>query len=154
MRPDRATASSTGPANGKPEIKSRRSLSAAWASSRLGETPILFYATAEAEAVKSVQAQLGAAHAGEVVERTLSTIANALVERGVRQLIVAGGETSGACVQALKVRQMRIGPQIDPGVPWCYATSPSAGSTGLLLSLKSGNFGTQDFFTKAFERLA
>jgi uncharacterized protein YgbK (DUF1537 family) len=56
--------------------------------------------------------------------------------------------------QALQVARLRIGPQIDPGVPWCHALSPVAGAQGLLLALKSGNFGTPDFFTKAFDRLA
>lgn len=126
----------------------------AWSASRLGDRPIMFYATAEPDAVKAVQAKLGRGHAGEMVERALSLIALGLVERGVRQLVVAGGETSGACVQALKIRQMRIGPQIDPGVPWCHARSEVAGSDGLLIALKSGNFGSVDFFTKAFGQLA
>jgi uncharacterized protein YgbK (DUF1537 family) len=126
----------------------------AWAGGRLSEKALLFYATAEPEAVKSVQARLGVEAAGALVERTLSAIARGLVERGVRQLVVAGGETSGACVQALQVPRMRIGPQIDPGVPWCHAQSPVAGAQGLLLALKSGNFGTVDFFTKAFGLLA
>jgi uncharacterized protein YgbK (DUF1537 family) len=68
---------------------------------------------------------------------------------GVKQWVIAGGETSGACVQALNISQMQIGAQIDPGVPWCYAPSHDAGH----LSLKSGNFGTPDFFTKAFQVL-
>jgi uncharacterized protein YgbK (DUF1537 family) len=76
------------------------------------------------------------------------------VARGVRQLVVAGGETSGACVQALGITQMKIGPQIDPGVPWCHAHSDAAPGAGLHLTLKSGNFGTDDFFGKAFTRLA
>lgn len=126
----------------------------AWAGGRLSEKALLFYATAEPEAVKSVQARLGVEAAGALVEHTLSAIARGLVERGVRQLVVAGGETSGACVQALQVPRMRIGPQIDPGVPWCHAQSPVAGAQGLLLALKSGNFGTVDFFTKAFGLLA
>jgi uncharacterized protein YgbK (DUF1537 family) len=65
---------------------------------------------------------------------------------------VAGGETSGACVQALGVDTLRIGPQIDPGVPWCHATPPTR-AQGLHLALKSGNFGGVDFFTRAFEVL-
>jgi uncharacterized protein YgbK (DUF1537 family) len=64
----------------------------------------------------------------------------------VRRLVVAGGETSGAVVSRLGVRQMRIGAEIDPGVPWTYAEG-----IGLRLALKSGNFGTRDFFLKAFE---
>jgi uncharacterized protein YgbK (DUF1537 family) len=123
----------------------------AWAATRLSARPILFYATAQPGDVKAVQGQLGVERAGELVEHSLSAIARGLVERGVRQLVVAGGETSGACVQALDITQMRIGPQIDPGVPWCHALSPAAGQDGLHIALKSGNFGTVDFFSKAFE---
>lgn len=125
----------------------------AWAAGRMGAKPVLFYATAEPAAVQATQAHLGIERAGEMVELALSSIASGLVQRGARQLIVAGGETSGACVQALQIKQMRIGPQIDPGVPWCHAGSPLASAEGLHLALKSGNFGTVDFFTKAFERL-
>ena len=71
--------------------------------------------------------------------------------RGVGSLVVAGGETAGICVQALEIRQMQIGPQIDPGVPWCYAASAEG---GLHLALKSGNFGSPDFFCKAFAFVA
>jgi uncharacterized protein YgbK (DUF1537 family) len=123
----------------------------AWAAPLLASGPVLVYSTAEPGAVKSVQAQLGVEAAGAMVERCIATITRGLVERGVRQLIVAGGETSGACVQALGITQMQIGPQIDPGVPWCHAVSAGG---GLHLTLKSGNFGTDDFFTKAFTVLA
>ena len=75
-----------------------------------------------------------------------------MVELGVRQLIVAGGETAGACVQNLDVTELRIGPQIDPGVPWCFAESRDS-RAGLHLALKSGNFGADDFFSKAFAML-
>ncbi len=115
---------------------------------------MLIYSTADADAVKQVQAQVGVDEAGAMVERTLGQIARGLVERGVRQLVVAGGETSGACVQALQIRQMRIGPQIAPGVPWCHAQSDAAGGQGLHLTLKSGNFGGPDFFRQAFDALA
>ena len=126
----------------------------AWATPLLNNGPVLIYATAEAAAVQAVQAKLGVAQAGELVERTLARIAVGLVERGVRQFVVAGGETSGAVVQALGVQQMTIGPQIDPGVPWTAARSPVGVGGTLHLALKSGNFGAPDFFTKAFERLA
>ena len=71
---------------------------------------------------------------------------------GVGQLIVAGGETSGAVVKALGVKGLRIGPEIDPGVPWTAALQ-EATRAPLALALKSGNFGTPDFFLKAWERL-
>ncbi len=125
----------------------------AWALPRLARGPVLVYATAAPEAVRQVQQQLGVERAGAIVEDTLGRIARAFVECGVAQLVVAGGETSGACVQALGITQMRIGPQIDPGVPWCHAVSPVSGSRGLHLALKSGNFGAVDFFSRAFETL-
>jgi uncharacterized protein YgbK (DUF1537 family) len=126
----------------------------AWAAPRVAAGPVLVYSSADSNAVKSVQGRLGVEEAGAMVERTIAAIARGLVAQGVRQLVVAGGETSGACVQALNVLQMKIGPQIDPGVPWCHAQSDVAGSEGLHITLKSGNFGTDDFFTKAFDQLA
>jgi uncharacterized protein YgbK (DUF1537 family) len=126
----------------------------AWAEPLLARGPVLVYSTADSGAVKSVQAELGVEEAGALVERTIAAIARGLVERGVRQLVVAGGETSGACVQALGIAQLKIGAQIDPGVPWCHAQAEAAGGQGLHLALKSGNFGTDDFFRKAFAALA
>ncbi|MCO5396850.1 3-oxo-tetronate kinase [Ralstonia soli] len=126
----------------------------AWAKDKLAQGPVLIYSTAEPAAVKAIQGQLGVDRAGEMVEHTIAGIARGLVELGVRQLVVAGGETSGACVQALEIEQMRIGGQIDPGVPWCHAASPAAkDGDGLHITLKSGNFGTVDFFEKAFAQL-
>ncbi len=124
-----------------------------WASSKLQSGPVLIYSTATPASVRAVQAQLGAAAAGTLMERTLGDITKGLVRLGVRQLIVAGGETSGACVLALGISQMQIGVQIDPGVPWCHAKSGVDGQepVHLHLALKSGNFGSPDFFTKAFQ---
>ena len=125
----------------------------AWASGRHASGPVLVYATAEPAAVRAAQDRLGVQAAGELVEHALSRIARGLVRQGVRQLVVAGGETSGACVQALEIDRMRIGPQIAPGVPWCHAQSPDAAPQGIHVTLKSGNFGAVDFFTRAFEVL-
>ncbi len=122
----------------------------AWAAPRLGDNPVLVYSSAAPEAVQAVQQQLGAGEAGALVEHALARIARGLVDAGVGELVLAGGETSGAAVQALGVRQMRIGPQIDPGVPWCHAEATACGRH-VHLALKSGNFGSTDFFTKAFQ---
>jgi uncharacterized protein YgbK (DUF1537 family) len=116
-----------------------------WASD--AERSVLVYSTAAPEAVAAAQSAGG--DVGQRLETLLAAIARALVERGARRLVVAGGETSGACVQALGVRQLRIGAQIDPGVPWCHA-APAVAPTGLHLALKSGNFGGVDFFSRAF----
>jgi len=124
-----------------------------WAAAHMASSPVLVYSTADAEQVKSVQAQRGTQHAGEHTEQVLAQVAQGLVQHGVSQLVVAGGETSGACVQALGISQLAIGAQIDPGVPWCYAPSRFAPSGGLHITLKSGNFGSADFFTKAFQSL-
>ena len=125
----------------------------AWAKPLLNpDQPILVYATADAATVSRLQQQCDAHLLGSRIEQLLGKVAQDLVEDGVSQLIVAGGETSGACVQALAIDQMQIGPQIDPGVPWCFSQLSAAGprAGGLHLTLKSGNFGTDDFFTKAF----
>ncbi len=138
----------------------------AWAATRIGTGPVLLYSTADPATVKTVQHRLGVDQASALLEHTLAAIAQGLVQRvGVQQLVVAGGETSGACVQALGITQLQIGPQIDPGVPWCHARLPQAPagsprlgsaqvqSNGLHIALKSGNFGTDDFFTRAFAAL-
>jgi uncharacterized protein YgbK (DUF1537 family) len=116
----------------------------AWASERFADEPVLVYASAAPDTLRSVQAELGAAQAGELVERCLAQIAHALVERGVQRLVVAGGETSGAVVNALGVTQLRIGAPICPGVPWTQAEGRP-----LQLALKSGNFGGPAFFAEA-----
>lgn len=123
-----------------------------WADARWredGSQPLLVYSTAEAGAVKTAHAQLGAERAGALLEEALAEIVRGLAARGAGRLVIAGGETSGVCVQALGIRQLQIGPQIDPGVPWCYA-SPLSDCNGLHITLKSGNFGGEDFFTRAF----
>lgn len=122
-----------------------------WAQGHLASGPVLVYSTATPESVQAVQSQLGVEAAGHQVERALAAIARGLVELGVQQMVVAGGETSGACVQALAIEQLQIGPQIDPGVPWCHAHTPMG---GVHITLKSGNFGTDDFFSKAFTFLS
>ena len=111
--------------------------------------PVLVYSTAPPHAVAAAQERAGAHDVGTRVEALLAAVAKALVERGARRRVVAGGETSGACVQALGVETLRIGRQIDPGVPWCHA-APALAPQGLLLALKSGNFGAVDFFSRAF----
>jgi len=123
-----------------------------WASNP--DNPLLVYSTAEAASVRDTQERLGGERAGALIEHALSGIARGLVERGAGQLILAGGETAGACIHALEIRQMQIGPQIDPGVPWCYASSPVSRSGNLHVALKSGNFGSEDFFTRAFMLIA
>jgi uncharacterized protein YgbK (DUF1537 family) len=110
----------------------------------------LIYSTAKPDEVRAIQAKLGMQAVGSAIENMLASIAEGLVNIGVGQILVAGGETSGACVRELGVQQMQIGPQIDPGVPWCYAHGKHQ---ALHLALKSGNFGTDDFFTKAFSKL-
>ncbi|CAM2197550.1 putative 3-oxo-tetronate kinase YgbK [Paraburkholderia kururiensis] len=111
--------------------------------------PVLIYATATPDEVKAVQQTLGVEAAGHLVESTLAAIAQGLREAGVTKFVVAGGETSGAVVQALGVKSLQIGAQIDPGVP----ATATIGARPLGLALKSGNFGAVDFFEKALREL-
>ena len=122
-----------------------------WAREQFSRTsgPILIYSSSSPDQVKGVQKELSVQRAGELVESAMGRLANELVQMGVGQLLVAGGETSGVCVQSLGVSQLQIGPQIDPGVPWCFTRSPSK----LHLALKSGNFGREDFFSYAWSVL-
>jgi uncharacterized protein YgbK (DUF1537 family) len=120
----------------------------AWAREKLGKAPILLSASDTPEAVKALQVKYGIEKSSQAIEKTMAALARGLVEAGVNRLVVAGGETSGAVVGALDVTALRIGPEIDPGVPW----TASVGARPLLLALKSGNFGAPDFFTKAFDR--
>ncbi|OWA22119.1 hypothetical protein B9W64_03255 [Streptomyces sp. CS159] len=118
----------------------------AWYAQQDPDLPVLVYASASPEELAAVQAQLGVAEAAAQVEELLGTLASHLVERGVRRLLVAGGETSGAVTTALGVRAVLVGEEADPGVPWTYASTTNG---DLALMLKSGNFGAPDLFTRA-----
>ena len=120
-----------------------------WAKAQDADCPILIYSSADPDIIADIQAEFGRDVAGEMVERVMGAVASGLVASGVRKLVVAGGETSGAVVQALDVKALRIGPEIDPGVPWTEAV----GGVPLALALKSGNFGAEDFFQKSLGML-
>jgi uncharacterized protein YgbK (DUF1537 family) len=111
--------------------------------------PVLIYATSPPEEVDAVQRQLGTAKAGHLIEQTLASIARQLRMLGVNKFVVAGGETSGAVVQALEVKALRIGQQIAPGVP----ATQTVDGVPISLALKSGNFGGPDFFNEALRAL-
>lgn len=121
-----------------------------WAAGKLGDMPVVIAASAPPDKVAALQEKLGRDAAGALVEDALARIAEGLVARGVRRLVVAGGETSGAAVARLGVRSLRIGVEIDPGVPWTYA---EGSGDPMLLALKSGNFGGNNFFLKSFAML-
>ena len=120
-----------------------------WLAAQQTNGPVLIYSTSTPDDVQAVQGKLGRMNAGEIVEKTLADIARALPALGFTRIIVAGGETSGAVVNALDVQALTIGPEIDPGVPW----TRSLGGVDLALALKSGNFGAPDFFLKAWTML-
>lgn len=120
-----------------------------WAAAQDTTTPVLIFSSADPDEVAAIQAEFGREEAGEMVEKVMGEVARGLLEMGVNRLVVAGGETSGAVVKALDIRALRIGPEIDPGVPWTEAI----GSVPLALALKSGNFGAEDFFEKSLGML-
>jgi uncharacterized protein YgbK (DUF1537 family) len=121
-----------------------------WLRQQSPDAPKLIYATAEPDEVRRAQERLGRDKAGQVVEDALSEIAHEAFDCGTRRFVVAGGETSGAITQALGVTHLAIGPEIAPGVPWTFA---AVDGRQIALALKSGNFGGEDFFTDAFDRL-
>ena len=107
----------------------------------------LAYSSAEPQDVAQVQAAFGTDTAAHALETFFGETAKALVQRGVTRILTAGGETSGAVVEALEIRSLEIGPEIDPGVPALRA------SDTLVIALKSGNFGSVDYFEKAAKML-
>ena len=142
-RPERAI-DALALANGTPVVEH----TLAWARARLETEPVLIHSSLPPARLGAVQAALGVAAAGEHVERAMAAIAVGLVDSGVQRLVVAGGETSGAVVQALGVQKLRIGEAICPGVPWTQAEGRP-----LWLALKSGNFGGPAFFSEALAML-
>ncbi len=122
---------------------------AAWALAQPADKPFLVYSSDDPAEVAAVQDRLGRERAGSIVEHAFSELARRLSEGGVARLLVAGGETSGATVLGLGIRTLEIGPEIDPGVPWTRVVD----GPEMVVALKSGNFGTPDFFLKAWSLL-
>ncbi|TAU79357.1 3-oxo-tetronate kinase [Rhizobium leguminosarum] len=118
-----------------------------WAGDRISAGPVAIAASAAPETVSRLQSIYGREASGHAIETATSIIATELVERGVRRLVVAGGETSGAAVDRLAIPAFLIGPEIAPGVPVLRTVGNAQGD--MLLALKSGNFGGEDFFTAA-----
>ena len=121
-----------------------------WACGNLRQERILIYSSAGPGTVADVQNRLGRTEAARLVEEAFAAIAAALAAAGVRTFIVAGGETAGAVVQALGLRVLAFGEDIDPGVPWTYSLDPE----GFSLAMKSGNFGGPDLLMKALGDVA
>ncbi|MGO8022454.1 3-oxo-tetronate kinase [Rhizobium leguminosarum] len=118
-----------------------------WAGDRISAGPVVIAASAAPETVSRLQSLHGREASGHAIETATSIITAELVERGVRRLVVAGGETSGAAVDRLAIPAFLIGPEIAPGVPVLRTVGNAQGD--MLLALKSGNFGGEDFFTAA-----
>jgi uncharacterized protein YgbK (DUF1537 family) len=129
------------------EDKAEASQALAWAKDRLAAGPVLIASSAEPADVAALQARFGREASGQAIEAALAEIAAGLAEIGVRRLVVAGGETSGAAVDRLGVKAFRLGPEIAPGVPLMRTIGRDGGE--MQMALKSGNFGGKDFFARA-----
>ncbi len=116
-----------------------------WARCQSRQGPVLVYSTDRPEQVADVQTRLGRGVSAGLIESAFGHIAQTLASEGVRTFVVAGGETSGAVLNALGVRIIEFGDEIEPGVPWTRSLEPA----GFTLALKSGNFGGPDFFLHA-----
>ena len=129
------------------EDNSEAERAVAWANERLAAGPVLIASSAEPGDVAALQARFGREASGHAIEAALAQIAAGLVRIGVRRLVVAGGETSGAAVDRLGVSAFRLGPEIAPGVPLMRTIGRDGGE--MQMALKSGNFGGRDFFARA-----
>lgn len=121
-----------------------------WVREHIKVEPVLVYATSPANQVAMLQAQFGSDALGQKVEQAFVDIAKQLTQKSTQVLIVAGGETSGAVVSGLNLKALTIGPTIASGVPWMY----QYGNEPLAIVLKSGNFGSEQFYRDAIECLA
>jgi 3-dehydrotetronate 4-kinase len=122
---------------------------AAWAIAQPQDSIPMIYSSAAPSALQAIQARLGQHASGALVETTLARVGHILQDAGFTRYLIAGGETSGAVVAALGITTLEIGPEIAPGVPWTRSIS----GPDLVLTLKSGNFGGEDFFLKAWTLL-
>lgn len=123
----------------------------AWATPLLPKGPVLVYSTADAAAIEAAKSLLGVSNAAALIEQCLILVARGLLTKGVRQLVMGGSDTAVACLRALDVRQMQVGPQIDPGVSWCFSPLGTEKVDGLHFAVKPGPSGTDDLFTRAFD---
>jgi len=119
----------------------------AWARERIGRGPVLIASSSAPDQVAAVQARYGRDAAGHAIEQAMADLAEGLVQSGVRRLVVAGGETSGAVVDRLGIPGFLVGPEIAAGVPVLRSVGAAQGE--MLLALKSGNFGGPAFFSDA-----
>jgi uncharacterized protein YgbK (DUF1537 family) len=131
------------------EDEARRAL--AWARERLKEGPILIASSSTPDQVAALQARHGRDAAGHAIEQAMADIAEGLMQSGVRRLVVAGGETSGAVVDRLRIPGFLVGAEIAAGVPVLRAVG--AQNDEMLLALKSGNFGGPEFFSDALHMM-
>jgi uncharacterized protein YgbK (DUF1537 family) len=118
-----------------------------WARDRLKDGSVLIASSSTPAEVAALQSRHGRDAAGHAIEQAMADIAEGLVAAGVRRLVVAGGETSGAVVDRLKIPGFLVGAEISAGVPVLRAVGASAGE--MLIALKSGNFGGAEFFSDA-----
>jgi uncharacterized protein YgbK (DUF1537 family) len=121
----------------------------AWAAPQIGARPFVIATTAEADGVARAQARLGQTDAARKAERLLAAVARGLRDRGVRRLVVSGGETSGAVVAALGIARVRALPEGALGSGFCVAEAP----VPMVLFLKSGKLGADDVFARALDAM-
>ncbi|MBB3311099.1 uncharacterized protein YgbK (DUF1537 family) [Rhizobium sp. BK196] len=127
-------------------------IAARWVASNAADNPIV-YSTTSPDVVSFVQQRFGREESAKILEDFFGSLAKRLADSGTRQIVVGGGETSGAVVEALGLKHMTIGAEIDPGVP-VLVSEHSRPMRPIGLALKSGNFGSPDFFAKALDRIA
>jgi len=127
------------------EAEAERALE--WARANIGKGPVLIASSSTPDQVSALQAKHGRDAAGHAIEQTLAAISEGLVAAGVRRLVIAGGETSGAVVDRLGIPAFLVGPEIAAGVPVLRCVGWGKGEA--VMALKSGNFGGPDFFNDA-----
>jgi 3-dehydrotetronate 4-kinase len=130
------------------EGRATPAIAADWALRQVNTDAPLIYSSAAPETVAAAQDRYGRDRVAGAIEAFFAETARRLRAGGVTRMVVAGGETAGAVVEGMGLTALDIGPEIAPGVPALRAAGEP-----LWLTLKSGNFGDEDFFARALDVL-
>ena len=112
-------------------------------------SPLVYSALGPNEETLNLVKNSGCESFDQVLGQFLGNIASKVAESGmIDRIAVAGGDTSGYCLQSLNVDALTFVAPFCPGVPLCRTHSKHANFNGLEVALKGGQMGDDDFFVK------
>lgn len=122
-----------------------------WIKDNETQSPLV-YSSSDIKAVSEKQKQYGQELLANKIEKFFELLSQRLVKDNFGTFISAGGETSGAVINGLGIQELKIGKEISHGIPALWSPE-SSGNKPVSVTLKSGNFGQDDFFSRALKAL-